>query len=306
MLVAAACCPHPPLLVPDAMGQAGWPDADEPGAGSDADEPAVGEVTAASPASMVDAAVRRLRAACYDAVRDLAAAAPDLIVVVGGGEATRTHPGSAAGSLIGLGIPFGTGSGPPVLPLSLTVGGWLAGRCLTSSGRARIELQEVASLWPAAACMSLGRRLASAAPRVAVLAMGDGTARKVLGVPGAPDPAAERYDARVAAALAACDTAALAALDPRHDADFMVAGRPAWQVLAGAADGGAAGGRLTGQLRYDAAPLDVGYFVVSWHLAEPADVELAHSGFATEAARDDHIVGSSDCLARLPAWLAER
>jgi Activator of Hsp90 ATPase homolog 1-like protein len=35
------------------------------------------------------------------------------------------------------------------------------------------------------------------------------------------------------------------------------------------------------------------------------EVELAHSGFSTEAVRDDHIVGWSDCLARLPAWLAE-
>jgi hypothetical protein len=40
----------------------------------------------------------------------------------------------------------------------------------------------------------------------------------------------------------------------------MVAGRAAWQVLAGAA----AGRRLHGRLLYAAAPLDVSYLVASW------------------------------------------
>jgi uncharacterized protein YndB with AHSA1/START domain len=33
-------------------------------------------------------------------------------------------------------------------------------------------------------------------------------------------------------------------------------------------------------------------------------LHLAHDGFATAAARDDHIRGWGDCLDRLPAWLA--
>ena len=56
MLIAAAVCPHPPLLVPEATGA--------PGAG--------------------DAELRRLRTACHQAVSALLAERPDLIAVVGG------------------------------------------------------------------------------------------------------------------------------------------------------------------------------------------------------------------------------
>lgn len=35
-----------------------------------------------------------------------------------------------------------------------------------------------------------------------------------------------------------------------------------------------------------------------------SELTLAHGGFADEADRDDHVVGWSDCLGRLPAWLA--
>jgi hypothetical protein len=97
--------------------------------------------------------------------------------------------------------------------------------------------------------------------------MGDASARKAAGVHGAADPAAERYDAEVAAALAAADPAALAALDPALDDELMIAGRAAWQVLAGAA----AGVSLLGRLRCAAAPYDVSYLVASWDSAALAD-----------------------------------
>jgi hypothetical protein len=102
---------------------------------------------------------------------------------------------------------------------------------------------------------------------VALLAMGDASARKAAGVHGAADPAAERYDAEVAAALAAADPGRLAALDPALDAELMIAGRTAWQVLAGAA----AGVSLRGRLHCAAAPYDVSYLVASWHGAALAD-----------------------------------
>ena len=90
--------------------------------------------------------------------------------------------------------------------------------------------------------------------------MGDGSARKATGVPGAPDPAADQYDAEVAAALAAADPGRLARLDTALDDVLSVAGRAAWQVLAGAA----AGGALRGTLRCAAAPFGVSYLVASW------------------------------------------
>ena len=90
--------------------------------------------------------------------------------------------------------------------------------------------------------------------------MGDGPGRRVRGVPGATDPGADRYDDQLTAALAAADPGALAALDPRRDEELFVAGRAAWQVLAGAASGGA----FTADLRYAAAPFEVSYYVATW------------------------------------------
>ena len=96
MLIAAAVCPHPPLLVPEVTG------ADGPGA----DE------------------LRRLRAACRNAVAVLLGAAPELLVVVGGATHTTEYPPPAGGSLRDFAVPFVLGS-DPVLPLSLTIGKWL-------------------------------------------------------------------------------------------------------------------------------------------------------------------------------------
>jgi hypothetical protein len=102
--------------------------------------------------------------------------------------------------------------------------------------------------------------LAARAARVALLVMGDGSARRAAGVPGAADPAAEGYDADAAAAFADADPGRLARLDRSLDGELMVAGRAAWQVLAGAADGS----QMRGRLRFAAAPLGVGYLVASW------------------------------------------
>jgi len=246
VLVAAAVCPHPPLLVPEVMGAAGP-------RGSDMAE---------------------VLAACDAAVAGLAAAEPELIVVVGGAAASAVHDGSAAGSLREYGIRYAVGTGEPVLPLSLTVGSWLLRRAglvppdgaarpdETARPGARVRLRAVARATPAADCLRLGAAIARQAPRVAVLAMGDGPARRAAGVPGAADPAADRYDAEVAAALAEADPARLARLAPALDDELMVAGRAAWQVLAGAADGG----RLHGRLRCATARYEVSYLVASWDL----------------------------------------
>jgi hypothetical protein len=242
VLVAAAVCPHPPLLIPAATGAAGEYGGD-------------------------DAVLQRVRAACHAAVAGLIDAKPDLMVVVGGADATAVYDGSAAGSLREFGIPFVIGSGPPVLPLSLTVGVWLL------HGRAHpgleLRFQAVARDMAAADCLRLGARLARQAPRVAVLAMGDGSARKATGVPDAPDDAAEHYDDEVAAALAAADPGRLARLDPGLDAELAVAGRAAWQVLAGAARDCT----LRGRLRCAVAPYGVSYLVASWEpgARPPAD-----------------------------------
>jgi hypothetical protein len=234
MLIAAAVCPHPPLLIPEVTGADG-PGADSPGAGE----------------------LRRLRATCREAAAALLGAAPDLLVVVGGAGHSAEYPPAAGGSLRDFAVPFAVGA-DPVLPLSLTIGKWLLAGA--SPGRQKVTWQAIASGTPAADCLSLGEKLAALAPRVALLAMGDGPGRRARGVPGATDPEADRYDDQVSAALAAADPGALAALDPRHDQELLVAGRAAWQVLAGAASAGA----FTTDLRYTAAPFEVSYYVATW------------------------------------------
>ena len=237
MLTAAAVCPHPPLLIPAATGAAAG------------DPPP---------------ALRAVREACDAAVRALAAAEPDLIAVVGGGPADREYGATAAGSLSEFGVPVTVGEGEPVLPLSLTVGRWLLGRAgagAQAPGHGpQVLLQAVDRRSPADDCLKLGAAIAERAPRVALLAMGDASARRARDTEGSPDPLAQDYDDGVAEALAAADAPWLARLDPALDGELMVAGRAAWQVLAGAA----ARARMCGRLRCMAIPYGVTYLVASW------------------------------------------
>jgi hypothetical protein len=250
MLIAGAVCPHPPLLIPAALGSAG------------SDPPAE---------------LRKVADAAALAVAGLAGARPDLIVVVGGGAAEREYGASASGGLHAFGIGVTVGPGEPVLPLSLTVGRWLLERAgilardeapdleggLAGAGAGpgiAVVFQEVASNATAGECLKLGRILADRAPRVALLAMGDACARPAREDPDVPDPAAQDYDADVAEALAAADARWLARLDPALDDELAVAGRAAWQVLAGAAGGA----RMQGRLLCMSAPYGVTYLVASW------------------------------------------
>jgi hypothetical protein len=245
VLTAAAVCPHPPVLIPAVMGSAGT-------------GPELGD----------------LRAACAAAVRGLLLARPDLLIVVGGGPADGTYTWPVAGSMRPFGVPWVTGPGEPVLPLSLTVGAWLLAEALAATALAAtglpatdppaVQVRAVAAATSPDGCLRLGAELAALAPRVALLVMGDASARKAAGVHGAADPVAERYDAGVAGALGAADAGALARLDPGLDGELMIAGRAAWQVLAGAAGSPEPGCALRGQLRYSAAPMDVSYLVASW------------------------------------------
>lgn len=211
MLIAAAFCPHPPLLVPEATGV--------PGPG--------------------DAELARLRTACLHAVAALTAEAPDLIAVVGGASRTAEYPPDAVASLTEFGIP---------VTLGPAVAWW-----------------GIATAAPQAQCQALGEKIAALAPRVAVLAMGDGPGCRARGVPGAVDPAADQYDDQVAAALAEPDPGVLAALAPKAGDDLYAFGRTAWQVTAGAA------GRddFTAALGYAGVPFEVSYFVANWRRTSP-------------------------------------
>jgi hypothetical protein len=229
MLIFAAVCPHPPLLVPEMAGEAAYE---------------------------LDA----LRAACDVAVGRLKAAigGDGVLYVVGGDAETRAYGPEAVGSL----QPYGLGDPPvegPVLPLSLTIGSWLL-----QGERARF--QSVAYDASTEECLRLGRRLAGSAERVALLVMGDGSACLSEKAPGYLDPRAEPNDALVAESLGQADAAALAALDSKVSQEIQAAGRAAWQVLAGAAEGAppqTAG--YDAELLAHEAPYGVGYFVATWN-----------------------------------------
>ncbi|MGW6459455.1 hypothetical protein ACWF94_26600, partial [Streptomyces sp. NPDC055078] len=143
MLVAAAVCPCPPLLVPE---------------------------VAAGAAAELDAA----RAACADAVGVLAAARPDLLVVIGAAgrhEGTGTHHAGAAGSFRGFGVDLDVrlGAGRPQdrpLPHSLAVGAWLLGNARWAACPA--EGLAVGETLDTGRCLSAGRETGARAARVAL------------------------------------------------------------------------------------------------------------------------------------------
>jgi hypothetical protein len=239
VLVAAAVCPHPPLLVPEAAGAAGAGDPE----------------------------LARLRTACDRAVASLRAADPDLIVAVGAAPRTAEYPARTVASLRDFGVPYPAAAPAPdvpVLPLALTVGRSL----LPAAGTAGTTGQPIA-WWgiatdaPPADCLELGAKLAALAPQTGLLILGDGPGRRARNAPGAADSGAGVYEDHVAAALATADHATLARLDPARDAELFSSGRPAWQVLAGAA--AATGAAFDAELRYAAAPFEVTYFVATWH-----------------------------------------
>ncbi|WP_310719334.1 class III extradiol dioxygenase subunit B-like domain-containing protein [Streptomyces lydicus] len=235
MLVAAALCPCPPLLVPE---------------------------VAAGAAPELDG----LRAACLDAIGVLAAARPDRLVVVGPADRAGQgpHPQGAPGSFRGFGVDLDVSLGAAEetpereLPPSLAVGAWLLSRADWDD--APVEGLGVAQPLPLERCLPLGRELAASAPRVALLVMGDGSACRTVKAPGYFDERAEGFDAAAAHALGTADLPALRALDATLAADLQASGRACWQVLTGAAEDT----DLTGRLLRDEAPYGVGYFVATW------------------------------------------
>jgi hypothetical protein len=237
MLVAAAVCPCPPLLVPE-VAEGAAPELDT------------------------------VRTACSDALAVLAAARADRLVVVGPAEqpGRGPHPEGARGSFRGFGVDLAVrlgrgGAATPderELPPSLAVAAWLLERAGWSG--APVEGLGVGESLAAERCVEAGRQIGGAARRVAVLVMGDGSACRTLKAPGYLDERAAPFDAEVARALGTADVEALKALDARLAHELQAVGRAPWQVLAGAAEGT----EPSGALLYEDAPYGVGYMVATW------------------------------------------
>jgi hypothetical protein len=203
------------------------------------------------------------RSACAVAIQRLAASGADQIVLIGAGPASAAHSPVARGSLAGFGIPIEVHLGSPgcggglELPLSLTVGAWLAAETLGTRNGA-IGFSAAPDFATSRAALEL---LTVAEQRkVALLVMGDGSARRSIAAPGYLDERAEGFDEMVAVALDAGDGDTLADLDVDEGEQLLAAGVPAWRA-AGAL---LAGDRFDTELLYSEAPYGVGYFVASW------------------------------------------
>ncbi len=222
--VAVAFCPSPPLLLPVLEGRC------------------APETTA-------------LRRACTEAVTDMLAVRPGVVVVVGSGAGPGVRFGLGdAGDLhgygVGISLPFdgGTGQAEGRLPLAHTLGAWLLDQAGFTGTRVGVG--------PA----DLGQLLHDLPGPLGVLAMGDGSARRTVKAPGYLDEAAAPFDAAVAAALAEADAGALAVLDEDLGCRLLATGVPTWRAVGAAL----AGRDISGRVLHDEAPFGVGYLVASW------------------------------------------
>jgi hypothetical protein len=222
VVVGAAFVPETPLLVPEvAQGAAGELD--------------------------------ELREACRTAITKVAAAA-EHIVVVGAGPAWRTYAAASRGTLAGFGVAvdIGLGSdgpGPVELPASLTVGAWLV----------RDALGDGAGAIGVAARHDGAPDLDLPTGNLALVVVGDGSARRTTSAPGYLDERAGPFDAAVADALRRGDPGGLR-VDPTVARELLAGGAAAWHAAAALLDGGP----YDAELFYDAAPYGVGYFVAAW------------------------------------------
>jgi hypothetical protein len=231
VILGAAFLPNPPVLVP-----------------------AVASGAARELEPLRRASRRALRRVHGDDGRRLA--------VLGSADTSAVHSPVARGSLSGYGVSLevhlgspGCG-GAPELPLSLTVGAWLLGQALgPSSGAVGFSVgPDFAASRAAVELLSLAE-----SARLALVVMGDGSARRSTTAPGYL-LRAEPFDAAVAAALRDGDGEALADLDETLGAELLAAGVPAWRA-AGAL---LAGGSYDADLLYADAPYGVGYFAAAW------------------------------------------
>ncbi len=229
-VIAAAFCPHPPLLLP--------------------------EVAAGEPV-----AVRR---PAVEAVRWLTGQPIRRVLVLGSGDAPTIYPPGSVGSFAGYGVDrqvqFSGSTGEvgvgQTLPLALAVGAWL------------VETAGWTGHTMGTTCDPQGGLPATPSDggeAVGLLVMGDGSARRSEKAPGWLDDRSQAYDEGVSAALASGDGAGLV-VDLALGAELLAAGAPAWTAAAGLLGGR----HWRAELSYDDAPYGVGYLVATWSSASPA------------------------------------
>ena len=204
----------------------------------------------------LDPVIPELRQACAAAAERLVRARPEVIAIIGPGRRTAVWPADGRLDLAAFGPALGAREERtrPSLPLPLGLGA----RLLDEGGYTGPRLlQSVHSGEPAAACLRLGARLRDLSDRVGLLVMADGSACRSLRAPGYLDPRAAAFDAAIEETVRSGDLTPLQAMDQELARELLAAGRPGWQVLAGAMPGGASGTEIL----YEADPFGVFYLV---------------------------------------------
>ena len=238
-MIGAAVCPHPPALIPEVGGDA----------------------------------LAELAARGVAVVRQLIAAAPDVIVVAGGpdphlggraAESGHDRPvwidGTAGGTTDRFGVRFSVGgAGSNVLPLPGMVGCWLLDQAGWTGPR---RFLTIPSRLPAAECTALGAALAEGGASVGLLAMGDGSSSRTDTSPSVFSPEAQGFDDEAFDALIAPDPDRLLALDADLAVRVGAAGLPAWQVLAAALSAGGEPRRWGSELGEMVTTTGVAYHLV--------------------------------------------
>ena len=225
-----AFCPQAPALVPDV------------GRGADAE-------------------LAEVRAACRAAIGRVASLGTS-VVIVGAGEQNAvfgpTSRGSFAGFGVDLTVPLGSeDDGPVELPPSLAVGAWLVRAALGPNSGAT----GVATVGGIETTLERHGE-----QPIALVVIGDGSARRTEKAPGYLDERAERFDAAISAALSTGDPTGLRT-EPTTAVALLAAGAPAWAAVSRAL--AAANDRWDAELLYDGAPLGVGYLVAAWTAPSP-------------------------------------
>jgi hypothetical protein len=236
VLTAAALVPSPPIVVPELNGA----DASE-------SEP--------------------LRAAALAAIATLGSLASRW-TVIGVGDTERELDSNAVGTFRGFGADVRAAlsadacqTPDPMLPLAVLVAGWLREQAAPHAvATARIVAADTSPVY----CTELGRTLRAELDRDdtahGLLVLADGANTLTAKAPGAFDPRAGEAQTELDDAIAAGEPAVLAGLDPVVCGELGIAGRAAYQVLAGVFESSPA--RV--ESRYRDAPFGVGYHVAVW------------------------------------------
>lgn len=240
----AALVPSPPVLVPQLGG-------------------AVARVPEAA-----DDPVAALRAAALTAAGALAGVPRWL--VIGAGPADQLLDDASIGTFRGYGADVRValsdvrnGEPDPELALPALVAGWLRGQVAPDAvASAHIVAADTAP----DRCAEIGAELRATLDRTpepaGVLVVADGTATLTLKAPGYLDERAAEVQQELDTALSGGDRAALRTLDPALCAELVMAGRAAYQVLAGLFAADAADPDV--ETLYRDAPFGVGYHVSVW------------------------------------------